>query len=160
VRARTAVLELLKGSSEWRSFFRACCEASPFRLRSQVWQFRDELAERGHKYSGRGNPELEDALFGLARELMPSSPAARWDEGWAFSLCKDVVARFAEHCAGLTAAEMEALDLSAQDAWDERMRHAGLDNDPAAFRVALRRWEQAGLEALGALRDTKEGGMA
>src|SRR5215212_7677632 len=160
MRARTALLELLKGSGEWRCFFRACCETSPFRLRSQVWQFRDELRDRGHEYPDRGNPELEDALFGLARDLLPNSPAARWDEEWAFSLCKDVLARFAERCTGLTAAEMEALDLSAQDVWDERMRDAGLNDDPAAFRAALGRWEQTGLEALGALRDAKEGGVA
>jgi len=160
VRARTAVLKLLKGSSEWRCFFRACCETSPFRLRSQVWQFREELAERSPEYFDKGNPELEDALFGLARELLPNSLAAQWDEEWASSLCKDVLGRLAEHCAGLTAAEMEALDLSAQDVWDERMRDAGLNNDPAAFKAALKRWEQTGLEALGALRDTKEGGVA
>jgi len=153
-------LELLKRSSEWRYFFRACCETSPFRLRSQVWQFREELAGRGHEYPDRGNSELEDALVGLARELLPNSRAARWDEEWASSLCKDVLARFAERCVGFTTAEMEALDLSAQDVWDERMRHAGLSNDPPAFRAALSRWEQTGLEALGALRDAKEGGVA
>ena len=157
MRARTALLELLKRSSEWRYFFRACCETSPFRLRSQVWQFREELAERGHEYPDRRNPELEDALFGLARELLPNSLAAWWDEAWAFSLCKDVLARFAERCARLAVAEMKALDLSAQEVWEERMRHAGLNNDPAAFRAALSRWEQTGLEALGALRDAKEG---
>ena len=160
VRARTALLELLKRSSEWRYFFRACCETSPFRLRSQVWQFREELAERGHEYPDRGNPGLEEGIFELARKILPNSPAARWDEEWASSLCKDVLARFAERCVGFTTAEMEALDLSAQDVWEERMRHAGLSNDPAAFRAALRRWEQTGLEALAALRDTEEGGMA
>jgi hypothetical protein len=40
------------------------------------------------------------------------------------------------------------MNLSAQDVWDERMRAAGLANDPAAFRVALKGWEQAGLEAM------------
>jgi len=153
-------LELLKGSSEWRYFFSACCEMSPFRLRSQAWQFREGLAERGHEYPNRGNPELEDSLFELARELLPNSRTARWDEEWASSLCKDVLAKFAERCAGLTTAEMEALDLSAQEVWEERMRHAGLNNDPAAFRAALSRWEQTGLEALGDLRDTEEGGVA
>jgi len=153
-------LELLKGSGEWRYFFRACCETSPFRLRSQAWQFREGLAECGHEHPGRRNPELEDALVGLARELLPSSLAARWDEEWASSLCRDVLAKFAERCAGLTTAEMEALDLSAQDVWEERMLQAGLNNDPAAFRAALRRWEQTGLEALGTLRDAKEGGVA
>jgi len=58
-------LELLKGSGEWRYFFRACCETSPFRLRSQAWQFREGLAELGYEYPDRGNPELEDALVGL-----------------------------------------------------------------------------------------------
>jgi hypothetical protein len=39
------------------------------------------------------------------------------------------------------------LDLSAQEVWDERMCAAGQNNDPAAFRTALKSWEQAGLLA-------------
>ena len=140
MRARTtALLELLKGSGEWR-------------------YFREGLAELGYEYPDRGNPELEDALVGLARELLPYSLAARWDEEWASSLCKDVLARFAERCAGLTAAEMETLDLSAQDVWDERMCLAAQSNNPAAFRAALKGWEQAGLEAIERAR--AKGGAA
>jgi hypothetical protein len=54
----------------------------------------------------------------------------------------------AKHYAGLSAEEKDALDLSDQDLWDERMVAAGLDNDPAAFRAALKGWERAGLEAI------------
>jgi hypothetical protein len=54
----------------------------------------------------------------------------------------------AERYAKLSTAEKEAVDLSGQDVWDERMRFAGLANDPAAFRAAVKGWERAGLEAM------------
>ena len=76
MKARTALLELFKESSEWRAFFRSCCETSAFRLRSQAWQFCDELNDRGHKLQA---DEVEDSLLGLARELLPDTPAAQWD---------------------------------------------------------------------------------
>jgi hypothetical protein len=77
MKARTALLELFRESSGWRAFIRSCCEISPSRLRSQAWQFCDELADRGHKLRAE---EVEDSLLGLARELLPGSPAARWDD--------------------------------------------------------------------------------
>ena len=49
MKARTALLELFKESHEWRSFFRSCCESDALRLRSQAWQFCNELKDRGHK---------------------------------------------------------------------------------------------------------------
>ncbi len=58
----------------------------------------------------------------------------------------------AERYAKLSTAEKEAVDLSGQDVWDERMRFAGLANDPAAFRVAPKGWKQAGLEAMERVR--------
>jgi hypothetical protein len=39
-----------------------------------------------------------------------------------------------------------------QEVWDERMHEAGLANDPVAFRVAVRGWEQAGLETMEQIR--------
>jgi hypothetical protein len=78
--ARTALLDLFKKSSGWRGFFRSCCETSTSRLRSQAWQFREELKERGHGFL---TEEVEDALLGLARELLPNTPAAQWDAEWA-----------------------------------------------------------------------------
>jgi hypothetical protein len=154
MKARTALLELFKGSQEWRTFFRSCCERSASRLRSQAWQFRDELNDRGH---GISNDDVEDALLGLARVLLPSTSAAEWDAEWAHELCKDVLARLAKAYLGLSAEEKVALDLSAQDAWDERMYDARQDNDPAAFRAALRCWERAGL---GAIKGVKVRGGA
>jgi hypothetical protein len=74
MKARTALLELLKRSHELRCFFRSCCESSAFRLRTQTWQFREELKERGH---GFPTEEVEDALLGLARTLLPGTPAAQ-----------------------------------------------------------------------------------
>jgi hypothetical protein len=149
MKSRTALLELFKESSEWRAFFRSCCETSPFRLRSQAWQFREELKERGHGFLIK---EVEDALLGLARELLPDTPAAQWDAEWAHELCKDVLAHLAKRYAELSTADKEVLDLSAQEVWDERMHDAGLANDPVAFRAALKSWERAGLEAMEQLR--------
>ena|SRR5215204_6119147 len=155
MKARTALLELFKESSEWRSFFRSCCETSALRLRSQVWQFCDELEDRGHKLQVY---EVEDALLGLARELLPHTPAAQWDAEWAHDLCKDALARLAKRYAEFSAAEREELDLSAQGVWDERMHEAGLANDPVAFRAALDGWTRAGLE--GMERSRIRGGVA
>jgi hypothetical protein len=149
MRARTALLELFKDSSEWRAFFRSCCETSAFRLRSQAWQFRDELEERGHGFLSE---EVEDSLIGLARELLPDTPVAQWDAEWAHDLCRDALAHLARAYAGLSTEEKDTVDLSAQDEWDERMHEAGLANDPVAFRAALKSWERAGLEAMEQIR--------
>src|SRR5215213_4331499 len=145
MKASTALLELFKESSEWRSFFRSCCETSAFRLRSQAWQFREELKDLGHILR---EEKVEDVLLGLARELLPDTPAAKWDAEWANDLHKDALALLAERYAELSIADKEALDLSAQDVWDERMQAAGLANDPVAFRAALDAWTQAGLESM------------
>jgi hypothetical protein len=132
MKARSALLELFKESHQRRIFFRSCCETSAYRLRAQAWQFRDELRDRGSEFQA---DEVEDALLGLARELLPDTPAALTPLG----------KRYAE----LSAAENTALDLlSAQDPWHERMNGAGLENDPAAFRAALKGWERAGLKAM------------
>jgi hypothetical protein len=149
MKTRTALLELFKESWEWRCFFRSCCGTSAFRLRSQVWQFRNELKDRGNQFQA---DEVEDALLGLARELLPNTPAAQWDAGWAHELCKDALALLAERYTELSIADKEALDLSAQVVWDERMQAAGLANDPVAFRVALKGWTRAGLEAMEQVR--------
>ena len=149
MKARTALLELFKDSSGWRAFFRSCCETSALRLRSQVWQFRDELKDRGHKLRG---DEVEDSLLGLARELLANTPAAQWDAEWAHDLCKDALARLSERYAELSTADKAAVDLSGQGVWDERMHDAGLANDPVAFRVALDGWTRARLEAMEQVR--------
>jgi hypothetical protein len=145
MRASTALLELFKDEREWRRFFRSCCETGTRRLMAQAWQYRDELMERGYPSP---TEEVEDALLGLARALLPESAAAGWDAEWAHELCKDTLAHLAEHYARLSAEEQDVLDLSALDAWDERMVAAGLDNNPAAFRAALTGWERTGLEAM------------
>jgi len=149
MKARTVLLELFKRSSEWRAFFRSCCETSAFRLRSQAWQFREELNDLGNQFHA---DEMEDSLLGLARELLPNTPAAHWDAEWAHEVCKDALALLAKRYAEVSTAEKEVLDLSVQEVWDERMHSAGLANDPLAFRVALNGWTRAGLEAMEQLR--------
>ena len=153
MKTRTALLEVFKQSRKWRSFFRSCCESSALRLRTQTWQFREELKERGHGFL---TEEVEDSLIGLARELLPDAPAARWDGVWAHHLCKDALARLAKVYAEVSTADQEALDLSAQGVWDERMHRAASANDPAAFRTALEGWTRAGIEAIEQVR-TKGG---
>ena len=145
MKVRTALLELFKESSEWRAFFRTCCETSAFRLRSQAWQFCDELNDRGNQFQAQ---EVENSLLGLARDLLPDTPAGQWDAEWAHDLCKDTLALLAKHYAEFSTAEKEVLDLSVQEVWDERMHEAGLANDPLAFRVALDGWTQAVLQAM------------
>jgi hypothetical protein len=149
MKARTALLELFKGSHDWRSFFRSCSEISALRLRSQDWQFRNQLKARGYGFL---TEEVEDALLGLARELLPNKPAAKWDTEWAHDLCNDALAHLAKRYAELSTADKEAVDLSHQGVWDERMYAAGLANDPVAFRVALEGWTRAGLEAMEQVR--------
>jgi len=149
MKARTALLELFKDTSEWRAFFRSSCETSPSRLRSHAWQFCDELNDQGNQFQ---EEEVEDSLLGLARELLPDTPAAQWDAEWAHGLCKDALALLAKRYADLSATEKEAVTLSAQEVWDKRMHGAGLANDPAAFRVALDGWTRAGLEAMEQIR--------
>jgi hypothetical protein len=145
MKSRTALLELFKDSSVWRAFFRSCCETSAFRLRSQSWQFREELNDRGNRWQVE---EVESSLLELARELLPDTPAAQWDAGWAHEVCKDALAHLAKRYAELSTADKEAVDLSGQGVWDERMDAAGLASDPVAFRVALEGWTRAGLEAM------------
>ena len=149
MKARTALLELFKESSGWRAFFRSCCETSAFRLRSQAWQFREELNDRGNQFQAE---EVEGSLLGLARDLLPHTPAAQWDAEWAHDLCNDALARLSERYAELSTTDKEAVDLSGQGMWDERMHAAGLANDPIAFRVALEGWTRAGLEAMEQVR--------
>jgi DNA-binding HxlR family transcriptional regulator len=149
VKATTALLELFKEEREWRQFFRSCSEMSTHRLSTQTFQFREELKDRGHPYPAE---DVEYALLDLTRDLLPESAAAKWDTEWAHELCKDTLARLAEYHAGLSAEEKDALDLSAQDAWDERVDAAGLDNNPAAFRRALKGWERSGIEAVERVR--------
>jgi len=149
MKARSALLELFQESDGWRAFLRSCCEMGAFKLRSQAWQFRDELTDRGNQFQ---TDEVEDALLGLAQELLAESPAAQWDAEWAYQLSRRSLARLAERHLKLSGAEKEALDLSVLDAGDERMHAAGVKNDPAAFRAALKGWEQAGLEAMERVR--------
>jgi hypothetical protein len=143
--ATAALYGLLKAEPEYRRLFKRCCGISPARLRSQAWQFGDELLGRGYRFN---QEELEDALLTLARKVLPETSAAAWDSEWADQLLKHALARMQEHYAGLSVEEELALDLSGQGPHHDRMVSAGLENDPAAFRAALREWERAGVEAL------------
>lgn len=152
MKARTAVVDLLKAEPAWRAFFKRCCETSPLRLRSQAWQWREELADRGQVFE---LADLEDVLMALARKVFPDSPAAQWDPEWVDSLLEVALKHLAELYSGLSKVEQEAVDLSIQDPYEEVMVTAGEANDPAAFRAALREWERVSLEALDKARQGK-----
>ena len=152
MKARTAVVDLLKAEPAWRAFFKRCCETSPLRLRSQAWQWCEELADRGQVFE---LTDLEDVLMALARKVFPDSPAAQWDTEWAYELCRDVLPRVGKRYSELSKVEQDAVDLSVQDPYEEAMVAAGEANDPAAFRRALKGWEQASLEALNKMRQGK-----
>ena len=147
--ARKAIADLLRDSLEYRRFFKKCCETSAFRLRSQAWQFGDELLDQGERFSLE---DLEDALLTIARKVLPDSPAAKWDGEWAAGLTRDALRRLNERQAELSTGELAAVDTSPEAEWIERMNTAAKANNPPAFRVALKGWERAGLEALEAAR--------
>ena len=148
MRATTAVVGLLRESREWRRFFKSCCRTSALRLRSQGWQFRNELRDRGHDLPLE---ETEDALFDLAQQLLPAAPAAEWS-AWAELVCEDALARLQEHYAGLSPEEKEALDLSRAWRQNERIVAASLAEDRAALREAVRGYGQEALTALQNVR--------
>ncbi len=76
MRVRNALLALLEASADYRRFFRRLCEEGPPALEGQAWQFRDELADRGRTFP---LADVREALFGLAHDLLPESPAAGRD---------------------------------------------------------------------------------
>ena len=145
MKARTAFLELFKESGGWRIFFRSCCETSAFRLRSQAWQFRDELKDRGHELQADG---VEVVLLEVARDFLPDTPAVRWDTEWARRLCEATLARLNKCHDDLLEKDELVVDTSPEAEWIARMNAAAKANDPAAFRAAVKGWERAGLEAL------------
>lgn len=132
-----AVLVLLKTEPEWRRFFIACCRRSPFHLRAQAWQFQDELRDRGHELK---REELEDALFELARILLPNSPTAEWDAEWAAELASRALRSLSEHY-------IENTDLSVLEPWADRIDAAAMAKDRRGYREAIRGYVNAGLEA-------------
>jgi hypothetical protein len=147
---RRALAELVKTSPEYRAFFRQCCEAGTERLYAQAWQFREELHERGHEV---GAEDLEDALLALARKVLPETPAAKWEPEWGHKLCKGALSHAAALFGELSDEEQDAADLERAEAeWIDRANTAAENNDPAAFRAAVKGWERALVEELEGVR--------
>ena len=125
MRARSALVGLMR-SSEWRGFFKRCTETSPLRLRSQAWQWRDELHAQGQDVILE---DVEDVLCDLAGELLPDSPGAAWDEEHAARLAADALRWLAEwfpECSGARALNepTEAADAAATAGQHARYREA------------------------------------
>jgi hypothetical protein len=146
MKARPTLVGLMRSSEEWRGFFKRCTETSPFRLRSQAWQWRDELHARGHDLDLE---DVEDALCDLAGELLPDSPGAAWDEEHAAKLAADALRWLAEwypECSGAPAlvAPTEAADAAAVAGERVRYREALRSLCRAGRDEALRiRWGAA-----------------
>src|SRR5215207_6276956 len=117
----------MRDSEEWRGFFRQCCEASPFRLRSQARQWRDDLHNRGQDVDLE---DVGDALCDLAGVLLPDSPGAVWDEADALNW----LARWFPECSAspVLHGPTEAADAAA------------LVGEHARYREALRSLCRAG----------------
>ena len=126
MKARPALVGLMRSSEEWRGFFKRCTETSPFRLRAQAWQWRDELHARGQDVDLE---DVEDALCDLAGELLPDSPGAAWDEAHAAKLAAEALRWLAEwfpECSDAPAlnAPTEAADAAAVAGEHVRYREA------------------------------------
>jgi hypothetical protein len=94
VNVSEAVQNMVVEELEWGRFFERCCEWGMYRLRAEAqYQFRNELRERGHRFS---SVDLEDAMFDLARELCPDTPAAADDvfDEWAAEIIRKAVRWF------------------------------------------------------------------
>ena len=148
MRTKTAIVEQLKTDRGLRLFYKRCCDTSAFRLRSQGWQFRQVLAERGYVASLES---VQDTLFELARDLFPESPGADFIT-WAGLLCGDVMARPHEHYTNLSAADKEAEDVSGAWCHNDAVEDACRNQDLAVLREALKIYECEALEALRAVR--------
>jgi hypothetical protein len=126
MKARSALVGLMRDSEEWRGFFKRCAEISSFRLRSQAWQWRDELHARGQDLALE---DVEDALCDLAGELLPDSPGGAWDEEHAAKLAAEALNWLAEwfpECSGTPALRTptEAADAAAAAGEHARYREA------------------------------------
>ena len=147
---RRALAELVKTSPEYRAFFRQCCEAGTDCLCAQAWQFREELHARGYEV---GAEDLEDALLALARKVLPETPAAKWEPEWGHKLCKSALSHAAALFGELSDEEQDVADLErAEGEWIDRANMAAENNDPAAFRAAVKGWERALVEELEGVR--------
>ena len=131
--ARRAVADFMRSSEEHRQFFRSCCFAGHFRLRSQAWQWERALVRQGYTFK---LVEVDDALAVLAAELLPDSPAAGWDSAWASELMKNAYAYLGEFYIE----DADTPDTSA-------ITDAALAGDRLAYRAAIREFVIAGRRA-------------
>lgn len=133
--AAAAVAHLLRTSAEWRYFFRQCCETSGLRLRSQAWQWHDELRGQGQDFTLE---DLEDALSDLACQLLPDSPGAAWDGEWAAE-------RATEALRYLGSNFPECLEnLRALDEHEVSAHEAAMKGDRDGYLEALTAYMRAG----------------
>jgi hypothetical protein len=106
----------------------------------------------GIRFMVHGMQAARRRTLRLAREVLPNSPASRWDAEWARQLCEATLARLNERHASLSAKERVVVDTSLEADWIGRMNAAARANDPAAFRAAVMGWERAALEAMERVR--------
>jgi hypothetical protein len=140
---KTMVRRIIESSPEWRHSFAMLCEDGEVRLAAQAWQFREEIQARGHTPPPHS---VEDALFDLARELCPDSPAA--DEGvfsnWATELWRQASHHYGKAWKRAGSPTRFTANENSEACWGSR----------AEYRAEVRRWLEG---ELAALREAREG---
>ncbi len=125
-----ALLALSEESAEYPKSFKKLCLEGSSAISGQAWQFADELADRGSGITGDNLEDVEDALFDLAGELLPGSPAARWESEWAPELVRDAGAFLAERY-------VEGSYLTALNEREEMMATTAERETRTAYRAAV-----------------------
>ncbi len=128
----------MDATPDYAHFFQLCAESGPHRLYDQAWQFRAELLERGKTAP---LPDVEDALFELARERLPESPGGTEEAG---VYLRDEILRRALQYANRH--YVEGSSLSALDDPGERVNVAYADGSFGELREAARAYVRAALE--------------
>jgi hypothetical protein len=144
--ARDEVLDLLAEDRGLRDWFARLCASGPEALSAQSRQFASMIADGGTfavpvSVEPRLAGDVEDALFDLAGELLPDSPAARPEhfERWAAELAANALAHLAEF-------RVEGQQLAAVGG--DEVDRAAASGSRVAYRAALRRWTKATLEGI------------
>jgi hypothetical protein len=138
--------KLIESEKEWAHTYQMHCESGAVALEKQAWQFREELEERLHR---RLPPySVEDALFDLAGELCPESPAADEDvfRDFASGIWERALAHYgrAWEKHGRPAAHRTG-EQDAEACWGDR----------AAYRAEVRRWLTGELVSLQRLSESE-----
>lgn len=134
---RQDVADLMRNNPEWLQFFKQCCYAGHLRLRSQARQWQRQLHVAKLRGQEHTLADIEDALWELARDLLPDSPAAAWDTEWAGGMASKVLRYLAENYPECSGSE----ELHP---YHEAVQAAEASGERPAYYEALREYVRAG----------------